>query len=151
MEVHDEYIPDELFAEFLAHMPQVCVEVVLDAPEGLLLLKRTNEPRVWFWPGSRLYKGERLEAAAHRVADEELGIDIAVEEELGTYAHFWGPAEAGHPEGRHTVNVVYRAVPTAAEFEVELDEQHDDYRFLTDLEPGLHEYVRRYVTENDLL
>lgn len=151
MDVHDEYIPDDLFSEFVAHMPQVCVEVVLDSPEGLLLLNRTNPPRVWFWPGSRLYKGEALEDAAHRVADEELGIEIDIEEELGTYAHVWEPDEAGHPTGRHTVNVVYRATPRRESFDIDLDEQHSDYRFLHELEPGLHEYVRQYTEENDLL
>lgn len=30
MDIHDERIPDELFAAFLEAMPQVSVEIVLD-------------------------------------------------------------------------------------------------------------------------
>ena len=39
----------------------MCIEVVLEADAGVLLAKREIEPRVWFWPGSRLYKGEELD------------------------------------------------------------------------------------------
>lgn len=152
MEIHDEFVPEDLFAEFTARMPQVCVEVVLDTDEGVLLARRTNEPTKgeWFWPGGRLYKGEELESAARRVAREELGIEVEIEERLGVYAHFWETSAVVGEASRHTVNVVFR-VTAAREFEIELDEQHDAYRFLSELEGGLHEYVRRYVEDNGLL
>jgi len=150
MEVHDTRIPDEQFRAFLAEMPQVCVEVVLDTPSGVLVAKRTTKPRVWFWPGSRLYKGEGLVAAAHRVAAEELGIDVTVHERLGVHAHFWEPTETEAGVSRHTVNVVYRASP-AGDWDVDLDEQHADYRFLTEVDPDLHEYVREYLRTYDLV
>jgi len=153
MEVHDEYVPEDLFAEFTARMPEACVEVVLETEEGVLLAKRANEPAKgeWFWPGGRLYKGEKLEDAARRVAREELGIEVGVEGRLGVYAHFWETSAVGEGPSRHTVNVVFRVTPAREEFGIELDEQHEAYRFLSGLEPGLHEYVRRYVEDNDLL
>ena len=153
MDVHDEYVPEELFAAFTARMPEVCVEVVLDAPEGVLLARRTNEPAKgeWFWPGGRLYKGEKLEPAARRIAREELGIDVTVEERLGVYAHFWERSAVSGNASRHTVNVAFRATPVDPGFEIELDTQHDDDRFLAGPEADLHEYVERYVEENDLL
>jgi hypothetical protein len=46
---------------------------------------------------------------------------------------------------------VFRVTPADPEFEIELDEQHEAYRLLSELEGGLHEYVRRYVEDNDLL
>jgi colanic acid biosynthesis protein WcaH len=153
MDVHDEYVPDELFAEFTARMPEVCVEVLLDTAKGVLLAKRTNRPArgEWFWPGGRLYKGERLESAARRIAREELGLEVTVEERLGVYAHFWeGSAVAGNAS-RHTVNVTFRVKPADPEFSVELDGQHEAYRFLSEPESGLHEYVERYIEDNDLL
>jgi colanic acid biosynthesis protein WcaH len=153
MEIHDEYVPEDLFAEFTARMPQVCVEVVLETEEGVLLAKRTNEPAKgeWFWPGGRLYKGEELEAAARRVAREELGIEVSVQEQLGVYSHFWETSAVGDGPSRHTVNVVFRVQSGDSDFEIELDDQHEACRFLPKMEPGLHEYVRRYVAENDLL
>jgi colanic acid biosynthesis protein WcaH len=153
MEIHDEFVPEDLFAEFTDRMPQVCVEVVLDTDEGVLLARRTNKPTKgeWFWPGGRLYKGEELEAAAHRVAREELGIEVEIVERLGVYAHFWETSAVVGEVSRHTVNIVFRARPADPEFEIELDEQHDAYRFLSEPESGLHEYVQRYVEDNGLL
>ncbi len=150
MPVHDEFLPEETYTEFVERMPQTCVELVLETDAGLLLAKRTIHPRVWFWPGSRLYKGESLEAAAHRVASEELGIEVSLVEQLGVDTHFWQASVDGAPS-RHTVNVVYRAVPAHEEFAVDLDDDHSTYRFLSTLEPDLHEYVRMYVREYDLL
>jgi colanic acid biosynthesis protein WcaH len=153
MEIHDEYVPEDLFAEFTGRMPQVCVEVVLDTDEGILLAKRTNEPAKgeWFWPGGRLYKGETLEAAARRVTREELGIEVSIEEQLGVYSHFWETSAVAGGSSRHTVNVVFRVSSVGSDFEIELDGQHEAYRFLSEMEPGLHEHVLRYVTENDLI
>jgi colanic acid biosynthesis protein WcaH len=152
MEVHDEYVPEDIFAEFTARMPQVCVEVVLDTEEGVLLAKRTNEPAKgeWFWPGGRLHKGEELEAAARRVAREELEVEVTIEERLGVYSHFWETSAVGDGPSRHTVNVVFRVTSGDSDFEIELDDQHEAYRFLSEMEGDLHEYVRRYIEENDL-
>jgi colanic acid biosynthesis protein WcaH len=151
MDVHDAHIPEDLFGEFTARMPQVCVEVVLETAEGVLVAKRENDPQVWFWPGGRLYKGERLDAAARRIADEELGIAVDLRERLGVYEHFWEEEDLDGSSTRHTVNVVFLARPETDGYEIELDEQHSAYRFLTEVEPGLHEYVRRYLRENDLV
>ncbi|MFB6227499.1 MAG: NUDIX domain-containing protein [Halobacteriales archaeon] len=153
MEIHDEHVSEDLFAEFTARMPQVCVEVVLETEEGILLAKRTNEPAKgeWFWPGGRLYKGEELEAAARRVAQEELGIDVAIEERLGVYAHFWETSAVAGEASRHTVNVVFRVTPADSEFEIELDDQHEAYRFLSEIEVERHDYVHSYIEENGLL
>jgi len=91
METHDERIPEETFAEFLSRLPQVSVELFLETERGVLLVRRTNEPAKgeWFWPGTRLYKGERFPNAVRRLAKEELGLDVDVGEHLGTYEHFW--------------------------------------------------------------
>jgi len=172
MEINDSRVPDDLFGEFLDRMPQVCVELVVETAAGILVCKRETKPRVWFWPGSRLYKGERLDGAAHRVAADELGIDIRPRERLGVHTHtggckfvkifdpawgrnasvfyshqyhFWDETETPEGVSRHTVNIVFLAAPAADEFEIELDEQHSEYRFLTETEPGLHEYVREYI------
>jgi len=151
--VHDKYISDDLFAEFTARMPECCVEVVLQHEGGVLLARRTNEPAKgeWFWPGGRLYKGEELSAAAERIAREELGIDVNVHEPIGVYSHFWETSAVQDNESRHTVNVSFCVTPVTDRFEITLDDQHDDYRFVTEFEPGLHEYVREYLTDTDLL
>lgn len=151
MEIHDSYVPEDRFRAFLETMPQPCVEVVLETADGILLCKRAIKPEEWFWPGSRLYKGEQLEAAAHRVAQDELGIDIRLAEQLGVHSHFWSPEQIEEEVSRHTVNVVYLAIPASSSFEIELDDQHTAYRFVTESNPEFHEYVREYLTEYDLV
>jgi len=151
MEVHDERIPENVFADCLSALPQVCVEVVLERDGAVLLARRTNQPvrGEWFWPGSRLYKGERLDDAAHRVAREELGIEVELVERVGVYSHFWEASSVDGVDSRHTVNVVYRARPAAGDPEIRLDDQHDDYRFVDGVEDWMHEYVREYLIDLD--
>lgn len=151
MDVDDEWIPEDLLSTFLSRMPQVCVDLVVETDEGLLLAKRDIHPPVWFWPGSRLYKGERLREAAHRIADGELGIDADIIDRYGPYAHFWADSAVQGSPSRHTVNPVFHVEPAREAYEITLDEQHAEYRFLTELEPDLHEYVRLYIEDNDLL
>jgi colanic acid biosynthesis protein WcaH len=149
MPVHEERVPEAEYRAHLAHMPQVCVEVVLETDRGILLANRVNHPRVWFWPGGRLYKGERLPDAARRVADEELGIAVDLIEEFGPYAHFWRESEV--EPSRHTVNVPFHARPQRDDPAITLDAQHSDYRFVETVEPGMHTYVRQYLTDTGLV
>jgi len=151
MPVHDEVVPEQQFAAFVERMPQVCVELVVESDDGLLLTKRAIEPRVWFWPGGRLHKGESLQAAAHRVAEEELGIEVRLRDRLGVHAHLWRSSAVEGSPSRHTVNVVYHATPASESFSVDLDEQHSAHRFVTTVGPDHHEYVREYVETHDLL
>jgi colanic acid biosynthesis protein WcaH len=145
MDINDQYIPDDVFTEFLAQMPQVCVELLFETTDGVLLCKRETKPEVWFWPGSRLYKGERLESAARRVAREELGVAVTVEERLGIHEHFWEAQETEEGVSRHTVNIVYRASPADPDFTISLDEQHSDYQFVREPAPDFHQYVHEYL------
>jgi colanic acid biosynthesis protein WcaH len=155
MRVHDEFVPEETFREFIERMPQACVELVVEREDGAVLLAhRTNEPACdeWFWPGSRLYKGEWLEDAAQRVGREELGLDLAIGDQLGVYEHRWETSAPG--PSRHTVNTVFRARAADADddlsaADVTLDDQHDAVRFVqpADIGEPYHEYVQRYAED----
>lgn len=152
MEVHDEYLPADQYAEFLATMPEPCVDVVVEHEGRVLVCRRENEPAKgeWFWPGSRLFKGEALPAAARRVASEELGLAVADVEQLGANAHYWETSEQSADVSRHTVVVVHRVTPADEDPEPELDEQHSDYRWLSGPDADLHEYVNRYFERFDV-
>jgi colanic acid biosynthesis protein WcaH len=153
MDVHDEFVPEETFREFIERMPQICVEVIVERENrGVLLARRTNEPvrGEWFWPGSRLYKGEWLDDAARRVGREELGLDLSIGKQLGVYEHRWETSAPG--PSRHTINVVFRARAADGPLsvaDVTLDDQHDDVRFVhpDDVGESYHEYVRRYARD----
>ncbi|MEF8784564.1 MAG: NUDIX domain-containing protein [Haloarculaceae archaeon] len=152
MHVHDEFIREETFGDCLAHLPQVCVEIVVSHDDGVILARRTNEPAAgeWFWPGGRLYKGEQLETAAERIAREELGLSATVERRLGVHAHFWDTASVAGADSRHTVNVVFLVTPDG-ELNITLDSQHDEWRVVQSLDPSLHDYVSEYITAYNLL
>ena len=147
-----DWIPEEAFATCLRHVPQVCVDLVVAHDGGVVLARRQNEPAAgeWFWPGGRLRKGEHLETAARRVAREELGLEVTVDEQLGAAEHLWDTLSVAGVESRHTVPVVYRVEPTD-DLDVTLDDQHDEWRLLRTREPGLHEYVRAYLDRWALL
>jgi colanic acid biosynthesis protein WcaH len=152
MDVHDEFIPESTFGDCLSHLPQVCVEVVVAHDGGVVLARRTNDPVQgrWFWPGGRLFKGERLDDAAERIAREELGLSVTVDRRLGVHEHFWDTASVDGAESRHTVNVVYLVAPTD-DLDITLDSQHDDWELCHNVDNTYHEYVSEYVETYDLL
>lgn len=149
MELVDDPMTEAAYARCQQYLPEACVEVFLEHDGGVLVARRTNEPArgEWFWPGARLYKGEPLEDAARRVARDELGLAVELTGRLGVYSHFWSTSSVPGVESRHTVNVVFRAMPIADGVEVDLDDQHDAYRFVSGPEPGLHAHVRRYLAD----
>lgn len=51
MEVDDGHIPDDVFEGYLERWPQVCVELVLQTDDGILLCNRGVKPKLWFGPG----------------------------------------------------------------------------------------------------
>jgi colanic acid biosynthesis protein WcaH len=145
MDVHDEFVPESEFATCLRHTPQPCVDLVVTGGDGVLLARRQKAPAAgeWFWPGSRLYKGERLDDAPARIADEELGLTVASQERLGVSEHFWAESAVPGVDARHTVVVVYRVDPVESVDAVTLDDQHDAARLVSD-PAGHHEYVQEY-------
>lgn len=153
MDIHDERLPADLFAVFTARMPECTVEIVLEHDDSLLLTKRTNPPAEgeWFWPGTRLYKGEQLPEAASRLAEEEIGVEVEIEELLGVYSHFWETSALPGSPSRHTVNNVFHVRPLCDQPRIELDNQHSDYQFIDEFRPEFHEHVRQYISENNLL
>jgi colanic acid biosynthesis protein WcaH len=151
MDIADEFIPEATFATCLNNMPQPCVDLVVEYEGGILLTRRQNEPAKgeWFWPGSRLYKGERLDDAAVRVAREELGLDPVAVERLGVSEHFWEASAIEGVDTRHTIPTVYRVVPEGDQ-SIALDSQHDDYRVVTEPPEDANRYVVEYFERFDI-
>lgn len=152
MEVHDEFLPEARYADFLETMPQACVDLVVEHDGRVLLARRENEPAKGelFWPGSRLYKGETLGSAVDRIADEELGIAVDVVEQLGANAHFWEVSEEAEDVSRHTVVVVYRVTPADGDPDLRADDQHSEFRWVEAPPADANEYVHRYFERWDL-
>lgn len=139
------YIPDELYRQIHAMLPIACVDVLLKDGDSFLLAKRNNEPAQgqWFFPGGRIFKGEKLEDAARRKIKEETGIDATIEKMLGV-------DETLFPEGpfnnsTHTINIVFLATPTNPQATVTLDEQNSEYSWYTHVNNSWHPYVQKFL------
>jgi 8-oxo-dGTP diphosphatase len=75
--------------------------VVVERPDGRILLVRHSYRRRWGTPGGLLNRGETPDVAARREVDEEIGLDVDL---LGE------PVVVVDPKPRR-VDVIYRARP----------------------------------------
>jgi ADP-ribose pyrophosphatase YjhB (NUDIX family) len=73
------------YREIYAKVPRLTVEVVVQSPHGILLVKRTEGPcsGLWHIPGGTVRFGEPLVGAVTRVATMELGLEIEAGPLLG--------------------------------------------------------------------
>ena len=141
-----ERVPDDVWAEVVKHMPIPSVDLVVRCADGILLAKRQNEPAKgeWFVPGGRVRKGERLSEAVERVAQEELGVGVSIEERLGAYDHLYDTSDVDGSGGKHYVANGFLVTPETEAFS--LDAQHSDFSiFAVDSLPDLHPYVEAYL------
>ena len=147
-----EWVSDDDWKTIVSSVPIVSVDLVVLSPAGVVFGYRTNEPAAdqWFIPGGRVQKGERLEEAVHRVAHEELGVDIEIRERLGVYEHLYETADVDTAGGKHYVPIGFVVETDVTDFKT--DDQHNRIQvFSRDELPELHEYVEAYLRDGGLL
>jgi len=66
--------------------PFPTVDVIIELPEGIVLIERKNEPFGWALPGGFVDYGESLEAAAARECLEETSLTVTDMKLLGCYS-----------------------------------------------------------------
>ena len=146
-----EWIADEDWATIVSNVPIVSVDLVVLTDDGVVLARRQNQPAKgeWFVPGGRVHKGERLEAAVHRVAREELGIEVEIVESLGVYEHLYSESDVTDSGGKHYLANGF-VVRTTDEPRIG-DSQHGAVRRFEDLPKGAHPYVEAYWRDTESL
>jgi len=85
--------------------PMLAVDIIIRTPEGVVLIKRRNEPYKgrWALPGGFVRYGERVEVAAAREAREETGLRVKLGKLVGVYSD-----PKRDPRG-HVVSVCFSA------------------------------------------
>ncbi|MFB6216765.1 MAG: NUDIX domain-containing protein [Candidatus Aenigmatarchaeota archaeon] len=140
-----DWIPEGLYQEIIGNMPVPCVDLVVECRSGVLLCYRKNQPAKdsWYIPGGRVKKGETLEEAVHRVADEELGVEVEIKEQIGTFDLMFEVGNFDLPE--HNITTVFHVKPKAEDFKS--DDQHRDKRVFGEFPDGIHRYAEIIIEQ----
>lgn len=82
--------------------------------------------------------------AVKRVAQEELGVAVSIEERLGAYDHLYDTSDVDGSGGKHYVANGFLVTTETESFS--LDAQHSDFSiFEVNSLPELHPYVEAYL------
>jgi colanic acid biosynthesis protein WcaH len=146
----DTWIPDEEWRTIVENVPLVSVDLVVRVGDGVLLGKRENDPArgEWFVPGGTVKKNERLVDAVHRIAREELGVDVDVERRLGAYEHLYDTSDVDGVDSKHYLANGFVVRPQSEAFTP--DDQHADLRVFSPPFADLHPYVEAYLADAGL-
>ncbi len=66
--------------------PYVTVDAIIELPEGIVIIQRSNPPFGWALPGGFVDYGESLEDAVTREAKEETNLDLTEVQQFHTYS-----------------------------------------------------------------
>ncbi|MFB6101241.1 MAG: GDP-mannose mannosyl hydrolase [Haloplanus sp.] len=147
----DHPIPEDTWRSIVRYVPIVSVDLIVCHDGGVVLGKRRNAPArgEWFVPGGRVHKDETLDAATHRIARQELGVDVDIDRRLGVYEHRWDESEFDDVATKHYLanGIVVR--PRSDHLTP--DDQHAELRiFEPPFDADLHPYVEAYLRDAGL-
>lgn len=78
-------LPQTEYESIYAKVPRLTVELVIVSSKRILLTRRQTGPCAGLWhiPGGTVRFGEPLTDAVHRVAAQELAVEVVIDEVLG--------------------------------------------------------------------
>ena len=78
-------LPQAEYEAIYLRVPRLTVELVITSPDRILLARRQTGPcaGLWHLPGGTVRFGEPLTDAVHRVASQELGLEVIIDGLLG--------------------------------------------------------------------
>ena len=98
-------LSEKVFNEIYRQVPRLCVEVIIDTSQGIILTKRLIPACAGMWhiPGGTVYRGEKLGEAVHRIAEDELGVKINIKNMIGVIEY----PRTCEKKFRHAVGVAF--------------------------------------------
>ncbi|MFC7175741.1 NUDIX domain-containing protein [Halosegnis marinus] len=91
---------------------------------------RTSPQGATTSPGGRVEKFETRTEAVHRIADEELGLDVEIIESLGSFEHIYDTADVSGVNGKHYLANGFVVAATGGRLQP--DDQHENLRAFVD-------------------
>jgi colanic acid biosynthesis protein WcaH len=137
------WIDNSLYEKIKFQLPIPCIDLLITHQGRLLLMLRNNQPGkdLWFTPGGRIMKGERLEMAAERILKEETGLTPKNLEQMGAMSHIW--------PNLHTVTILYRI--ESLKDKVVMNDEHRDYKWIDKITEELHPYLITMIKKANIL
>jgi 8-oxo-dGTP diphosphatase len=83
--------------------PVPAVDLLIEMPGGIVLIKRAREPYGWALPGGFVEEGETVEEAAMREAKEETSLNVELIEQFAVYS------DPSRDPRQHTLSIVFIA------------------------------------------
>lgn len=138
------WIEAETYELVKSLVPICCVDLIVHRGDQVLLCCRKNEPDKgrWALPGGRVLKGETLEEAVRRKAMEELGIEVTIERQVGTYNVIL--------ERLHAISVAF-LVTMEGDAPIKLDSQHSGYKWISTIDSVDIPYVAQAIRDSRVL
>jgi len=134
------FIPDFLYRKIVKYMPIPSVEAIIVKDGKILFLRRKNTPAKgqWWFPGGRIRKGETIEEALFREVKEETGLTVTRYRFVNVYSRIFTE--------RHDITIVYLC--ECGEGEVELNDEHLEFRFFEDIPKEIHPYLLKAIQDS---
>jgi 8-oxo-dGTP diphosphatase len=145
----DRWIPEKLYREIQKNIPILCVDVVVQCGDGILLMKRKNYPaKDKFWlSGGRLKLGYSLEKFAVEKVKEETGLDVKIKKFIGVYSIIFKKGFYGFPV--HNITICFLAKKTGGKLKI--DKNHSKSIIVKKLPKSLDWYPRKVIQDSGIL
>lgn len=116
-------LPGDLYAlVYGQYVPRLCVDVIVQGPNGIILAQRDIPPEIgsWHLPGGTVKKGETLLEAARRIVLFEAGVSIEVLDTVGAMEFLSEEQEVDVKGIKEKINVHSVSVVLLAKAETEV-------------------------------
>lgn len=118
------YLSDKDYNFIFSNSVRLCVDLLIETEDCVLLGKRTHEPykNMFALPGGRVFYGETIDDAIRRIAKNEIGVDVD-SYHLVDFVEFLGEISLC---GTHSVSLVFK---TEVSGEPKISESFSEIRF----------------------
>jgi len=144
-------IPTEVYSQVVESVPIVCVDMVLHQNGKVLLVKRKYEPEkgIWWVPGGRILKNEKLGDACIRKIFQETGLKVSIKRQL-PWAEYFNEKSCFEnvKTGTHSIVARFLVEPEEENQDVSVDKTSSDFKWIEKIEEDLEPYVKKVIVES---